>query len=387
MKAVERWPSLRRAPWLAYRLLTQGRYDFVYDRMALSVRGMSAAKRRNLAAAGLNLIYRRARPWAMPLHMQLELASTCNLHCPICPTGSGELGRPGGFMDPALFARVWAEVGPYLLTASLWGWGESLLHPELAELLRVARGQPVVTLLSTNGQNLDRNAIVDALLAHPPTFLIVALDGLSDETNAGFRLGARLAPALDGIRRLARLKAEQGQRFPVLHMRTIVMKHNQHEIASARAFAAEHGFDMLTLRALVPVSTPTAARRFAGLLPDLDKYRAYRPQVDPTLREEPAGCVQPFWFPSLYADGTLVACEQDACAACPLGKITRESTFAELWWSEEAACVRRRMRDHPHEIPCCRDCPLGHGPGLETSVEVACFAPALSPLVVQGEVP
>ena len=39
------------------------------------------------------------------------------------------------------------EVGPYLLTASLWVWGKSLLHPGLHETLRIARRHPVLTLL------------------------------------------------------------------------------------------------------------------------------------------------------------------------------------------------------------------------------------------------
>lgn len=88
MKPQERFRGIYRAPLIAWRLLSQGRYDFVYDRMAVSQRRMSWSKRINLARSGLNLLYRRIYPWSMPLHMQFELANYCNLRCPVCPTGN-----------------------------------------------------------------------------------------------------------------------------------------------------------------------------------------------------------------------------------------------------------------------------------------------------------
>ena len=45
--------------------------------------------------------------------------------------------------------------------------------------------------------------------AHPPTYLIVAIDGLTDETNSVYQ-GARLAPALEGVRALADWKERSG---------------------------------------------------------------------------------------------------------------------------------------------------------------------------------
>jgi radical SAM protein with 4Fe4S-binding SPASM domain len=372
------------------RLLLQGRYDFIYDQMSLSVRAMSARKRANLVRAGLNLVRRRARPWAMPLHMQFELSSLCNLRCLVCPTGRGELGRPGQFMQPELFRRAWNEVAPYLLTASLWGWGESLLHPELASILASAHDSPVVVFLSTNGAHLDRESVVGALLDHPPTYLIVAIDGLSDETHALFRVGSRLAPILDGVERLARLKAERKQRLPILHMRTIALKHNQHELPRAAAFAREHGFDMFSLRLLNTAGTRQAAELHRELLPDAASLRAYADRGNSTAAPADSVCMQPFWFPSIFADGTVVACEQDVRADRPLGRVDERHSFADIWSSQSAASVRSHIRDRSHEIALCRECPLcqteatqGKG-GHALSTHVELFRPDLSPFILEG---
>lgn len=62
----------------------------------------------------------------------------------------------------------------------------------------------MTTLLSTDGQNLDDREVLQALIRYPPTYLIVCIDGVTDETNSIFRVGAKISPALAGVRHLAR---------------------------------------------------------------------------------------------------------------------------------------------------------------------------------------
>jgi len=164
---------------------------------------MDWSKRYNLFKSGVNLIYRRLRPWSMLLHMQFELTNYCNLRCPVCPTGIKAIERRKQSMDVDLFERLINQVGPYLLTASPWAWGEPLLHPQLGDILRAIRKHKIATFLSTNGQLLNNDKILSALISEPPTYLIVAIDGLTDEINSKFRSGAKFEPALSGIRKLA----------------------------------------------------------------------------------------------------------------------------------------------------------------------------------------
>jgi len=115
VRSWERWQHFARAPRTAWDLTMRGRHSFVFDYMPMAVRGMSLRQRLNTLRAGLNLVHRRLSPWAWPLNTKFELASHCNLRCPVCPVGTGEMARPAQFMDVDLFERVMAEVGPYLL--------------------------------------------------------------------------------------------------------------------------------------------------------------------------------------------------------------------------------------------------------------------------------
>lgn len=360
MRAQNRRRYLMRAPSLIYDILFRGRYDFTYDLMPFSRTGMTLAARWNLLKAGLNLLHRRPSPYCLPIFMQVELTNYCNLKCPVCPTGIGDMKRLPAPMDPGLFESLMGEAGPYLLVMSMWAWGESLLHPELAEILRIARKYDVATLFSTNGQNLDDERVLSALIEHPPTHLIVALDGLTDETNSKYRLGAKIAPALAGTRRLAEMKQKRGLALPILHMRFMAMQHNQHEIPRLREFAAENMFDMLSIRTLSIIDSSEEPHQ--NLVPETEGFRAYEYTNSERARRNDYICQHPFISPTVFVDGTVVSCEQDFNAQLPMGVMSPETSFSDIWFGIRAAEVRRKVRDHPEELSFCRKCPFSDRP-------------------------
>jgi len=355
MKTKERLRGLARSPKLLWDILVQGNYDFTYDLMPVRMCHMSMAKRLNLLKAGSLFVYRRLKPWNWPLHMQIELTNYCNLNCPVCPIGIREMRRDSKAMDVSLFEHLMDELGPYLLTASLWAWGEPLLHPRLEEILRIARKHPVITLLSTNGQNLCEEAVINALITAPPTYLIVAIDGLTDDTHSKFRVGAKLDPILSGVRRLAEIKRKERIEFPILHMRYMVMKHNEHEVPRLENFVRENGFDLLTLRTLSIIDSSRDTHQ--TFVPEAKGLMAYDYEGGKRIRRSDFICQQPFWFPTVFADGTVVACEQDYNAQQSFGKFSPDMSFADLWFGRQSMTIRRMIRDAPENLSFCRNCP------------------------------
>jgi radical SAM protein with 4Fe4S-binding SPASM domain len=367
MKPRIRRRYLARAPSIVRDILLRGRYDFTYDLLPMHVDGMSLRKRLNLLRGGLNLLYRRPRPWSWPHHLLIELTSYCDLRCPVCPTGTGTMHRRAAAVDMDLVRRLLEEVGPYLLTVSLWGWGEPLLHPDFAEAVRIVREHGAVPLISTNGQKLGDPRVVDELMREPPGYLIVAIDGLTDQTNSVYRVGAKLRPILEGVRKLAQLKRAAGRDLPVLNMRYIPMKHNQHELPRVRAFAAENGFDMLSIRSLSIVDTDDSTHR--EMVPAEEAYRAYDYSEGDRVRRSDFICQFACTFPTVLADGTVVACDQDYNAEHPYGRFGDDTSFGEIWWSERAAAVRRAIMKAPEKLAACRRCPYVDRPLNTCTVE------------------
>jgi radical SAM protein with 4Fe4S-binding SPASM domain len=367
MRTSERWSYLKRAPQLMSDILIRGRFNFTYDLMPTHTSRMPIAKRLNLLRSGMNLVHRRLRPWSWPINMTVELTNYCNLKCPVCPTGIGKLERQPKSIEPALFEHLMNEVGPYLLTATLWGWGESLLHPQLSDILRIAQNRGITTFLSTNGQNLNDEKVLEALVNYPPTFLIVALDGITDETNSLYRFGAKVDLALSGIRRLVQMRAERLSELPILHLRYIAMKHNEHELPHVQQFAAENRFDILTIRTLAIIDAPDDTH--LDLIPSDESYRAYSYENNKRIIRTDFICEKAFTFPAVLADGTVVACEQEYNAQQPYGHLADGTSFADIWWSQQAAEIRRTIRNNPESFSFCRNCPFRDRPVGPMSTE------------------
>jgi radical SAM protein with 4Fe4S-binding SPASM domain len=367
MKANQRCAYLSKVPKVFTDIVFRGRYDFEFDLMPCHTSNMPVAKRLNLFLAGVNLLYRNPKPWNWPLHMQIELTNYCNLRCPVCPAGLGMLRRKPQAIDPVIIERLIKEVGPYLLTLSLWGWGEPLLHPELADILRITQNAGINTFLSTNGQNLNDDKVLQALIDFPPTCLIVCLDGLTDETNSRFRVGAKLEPALYGVHELARMKREKGKEFPILHLRHIVMKHNEHELSELENFARAHYFDILTIRTLSIIDGPDNQHNI--MKPDDKRFRAYEYSNDKRVIRDDFICQAAFITPTVYADGTVVSCCQDYNAQQPYGNIADGTSFADIWWSKQAAKIRKTIIENLESFSFCRNCPYKDRPVHTCSIQ------------------
>ena len=111
----------------------------------------------------------------MPVTISTELTNYCNLGCPECINGSGQMTRDRGFMEPGLFEKIIDELHPYLLNINLYFQGEPMLHPDLFSFLAKTGGMN--TVISTNGHYLnEENA--EAIVHSGLTKLIVSLDGV-----------------------------------------------------------------------------------------------------------------------------------------------------------------------------------------------------------------
>jgi sulfatase maturation enzyme AslB (radical SAM superfamily) len=98
-----------------------------------------------------------------PDRLYVESTNLCNLSCIMCPKGLGEMTRPLGHMDPALFRSIADEMAPRVETAVLHIWGEPLLHPHLVDMLRYCHRLGLRTEISTNAVALTEEKSLELL--------------------------------------------------------------------------------------------------------------------------------------------------------------------------------------------------------------------------------
>lgn len=131
--------------------------------------------RQLLALARNEICYRLQLPWSVgPITLVVEPTNRCNLRCVYCPVNNG-MRRAKGELEPALLQRVLDE-NPQVRAILLSHWGEPLLHPEIARLIRIAVERNVYTVMYTNGELLTE-VTMDSLIRVGLNNLVVSIDG------------------------------------------------------------------------------------------------------------------------------------------------------------------------------------------------------------------
>ena len=276
--------------------------------------------------------YRRAwaeaeagkRPPA-PLHLDIDVTTACNFHCPMCPAGnSGHIFpgfQKGRFLERELYRRALAEAAVFGLPSLRLGMtGEPLLAPDIAEWASEAKAAGVLDIsLITNGRlltpGLSRRLIEAGL-----TRLMISVDAGSPEVYARVRPGGDWDLLLANVDAFLRLRAEMGSVTPLLRVSFVEMGVNQ---ADRGAFEAIFG----------PRADYLSFQRYQNILggPETD----FRPEGGAEAPSGPGFCTEPLTRLALQADGGLFPCCSDFGRQRPLGNL-RTGGLLATWQSAEA---------------------------------------------------
>lgn len=106
----------------------------------------------------------------LPLHLDIELNTSCNLHCTFCPNHSKKARYPPkieGEMDWALYKKVIDEASEKgICSVKLCFRGEPLLYDKLVLAVMYAKKHGIMNVsINSNGLLLDRAMIMDLCLA------------------------------------------------------------------------------------------------------------------------------------------------------------------------------------------------------------------------------
>jgi MoaA/NifB/PqqE/SkfB family radical SAM enzyme len=286
----------------------------------------------------------------------LSPSGLCDIRCRLCPAHD-EATRGRTLLEFETFRKFIDETGDYLLYVILWGWGEPILNPDLPRMIAYARQKNILTVASTNLNRLDR-AGAAALVRSGLGALIIALDGVTDETHGRLRPGGSATRIAANVRLLAEERERAGSRTPFLNLRMVVSRENEHEVAEFRRLARELGVDMVSFKAFSTrqqgYADPAHDQAFA---PEDDRYRWYEylPGYIADSEEGRYNCKFPWTKPTLFPDGQIAFCEFDVHFERPLGNI-KERSFREIWFGPEARAIRQRFMKDRAGLAFCRDC-------------------------------
>ena len=317
----------------------------------------SVIKPVNLFRAGYSYLLSsftgKAEIKGMPLSIGAELTNNCNLNCPQCATGSGQMIRKHGFMEIELFKRVIMELRPYLYNVNLYFQGEPMLHPLFFSFIDQCYN--VNSVISTNGHYLSQENC-DKLVRSRLNKLIVSLDGIDQKTYSEYRIHGNAERVIEGLRNVTLSKVKYNSSLKI-EIQFLVNRFNENQIPQIRKFAKN-------IHAAVKLKSMQILNKeeMGAWLPSQGRFRRYKMKDGEYILKSslPDRCARLWFNPVITWDGKVVPCCFDKNAEFVMGDLNCDS-FREIWNGPKYRMFRKNILSGRQMIEICRNCTSGLG--------------------------
>ena len=329
------------------------------DRIPLEFGNLPLRKVVNWILIEIGCILHQARPWGLPTHLQIEPTNRCNLRCALCHVAKG-LNRSKGFMDPDIFKKLIDEIGDYVFLILFWGWGEPFLNPAAYEMIAYAKRKKIKIVSSTNGHIFSEDDHAERLVRSGLDALIVAIDGISQESYVRYRRRGELAKVLKGVEKIVQAKRVIQSVTPIINLRFLPMRHNEHEVPQLKSFADSLGVDLVTLKTLNlhkrldQVVENGEEERFKPKNPAYQRFKI-DPATGMAVRRKHNPCKDLWNYTAMLWDGKITSCCEDYSGTTVLGDL-KNNDFRDIWFGKGYRMLRRRFRRDYRSLPLCFEC-------------------------------
>lgn len=184
---------------------------------------------------------------SMPYQIDIEPTNICNLHCPLCSTGTNESTRKKGILELENFKKLIDDIKDFVLQISLQNWGESTLVKDFPKMVKYATDAGIFSRVSTNFSVKYTEEYLKELLKSGLGRIVIDIDGTTQEVYEKYRVGGNLKTVLDNTENAIKMKHEMNLKYPIIQARMIVNKFNEHQLDDFRNLSKKIGVDEMEL--------------------------------------------------------------------------------------------------------------------------------------------
>jgi radical SAM protein with 4Fe4S-binding SPASM domain len=272
---------------------------------------------------------------------QIEPTNHCPYTCVMCPR-TDKMTRELGYMDMDLYKKVIDEVDTYKEPVrskeiELFHFGESLLHPQIDEMIAYASGKGLNIVLSVNSPQLKPD-LTDRILEANPYKIIISMDGYDDESYKKIRgKAANYQKALKHIEYLLEARKKIPNTSEII-IRMIKFEVNEDHTESFREEWEKKGVKV-EIRTFFPWSEKEMV--------EMGEYEKNPPFMP---------CSFPFRYVVVQWNGDVVPCCRDYNAVNQMGNVN-DSSLKEIWNSPDYQKLRQQLRTGDYgDNDYCREC-------------------------------
>jgi radical SAM protein with 4Fe4S-binding SPASM domain len=296
--------------------------------------------------------------WGVPPVLTIEPTNLCNLRCPLCSTGSGEMERKRGKMTLSTFKTIMDKLGDDIFFLLIYHQGEPYINPNLFEFVRMAKTKNIYVTTSTNGHYFTEENIEKTISCGLDS-IIVSIDGITQQSYEKYRVGGKLEIVIDGIKNLIAARKHHKSVTPNVALQVLVMKHNELEIPQMRNLARELGVDRFLVKN-IEVHSLAEANMW---LPSNKTFRRYDYDGEKLVVKgsQKNSCPRPWTSTLINWDGAIVPCCFDKNGHYTMGNITEVNGIDDIWRGDTFNKFRKKLLENRDDIDICRNCNQGFG--------------------------
>jgi radical SAM protein with 4Fe4S-binding SPASM domain len=306
----------------------------------------------------LSKILKKQIIWGYPPLLMVEPTNICNLKCPMCPSGNGDMNRPHGKLDLKQFKTIMDDVGDYIYQVQFWNQGEPFINKYFLDMVRYAKTKGLMTQTSTNGHFIRTDEMAEEVILAGLDQIIFSMDGTNQETYEKYRVGGDYNLVIETLGRLSKAKNNLKSKTPLIELQFLVFKHNQSEIDNLIQIAKQHKVNRIAFKSAQIYSADQAEE----YLPDDEQLTRYDYDSESfELKGELKNWCQRLWMNStINWDGSVSPCCFDKDADNAFGNIfDNNASFSDIWRNQKYMKFRKAVMKDRKTIDICNNCTEG----------------------------
>jgi radical SAM protein with 4Fe4S-binding SPASM domain len=285
-------------------------------------------------------------PWSI----SIETSSVCNLKCPECPTGRGEVYREYPEMPFEIFKKIIDESATHLIYLMLYFQGEPFLAKNFHRMVSYAKNKKIYTMTSTNGHFLGE-ANCEKIIESGLDRIIISVDGATAESYKKYRVNGDFNKVTMGIKNLVAAKRKRKVNHPLVVLQAVIFKHNQEEIQQVKEFGKKLGVNKITYKS----AQIQDFKNGSDLMPVEKHTRYIKKNGFYQLKKRNRMC-RKIWASMVFTTGgNALPCCYDKHGKYIIGNIQSEKIH-EIWNSPKLQDFRHRIIKNKEVIGICNNC-------------------------------
>lgn len=274
-----------------------------------------------------------------PKILNIEPTNLCNLSCPICVKKEE---RAQGFLKKELLKKIIQKNKEILKNQVIWFHfgGESLLHPELLEMINILKKNGIHVRMSTNAVLLDSKKSWE-LMENGLDYIVFSVDGARKETYEKIRKGANFESVEKNILDFLRIKKEFGFTTKT-QIQIVKIEDNKREISLFVEKWEKTDINYINVKSFCSRASKVEDKRFFS---SLNKRKV----------EKRYPCFYLWETLIILWNGDVLPCCQNLTGELKVGNI-KENSLVEIWNSSAMKELREKHLIGNPPFPC-NQCP------------------------------